>query len=69
MHVLISRLYFIVPMLMPACHQLAEYYQVVEKNFDEALKLFSDTCFQKNFGESCFALGNMYITGKSEMQR
>ena len=47
-----------------ACHRLAEYYRVVDKDLNKAVNLFEDTCLKKNFGESCFALGNMYIAGK-----
>lgn len=47
-----------------SCHSLAEFYMAVEKNITKAKDLYHYTCNELGFADSCFALGNVYLTQK-----
>eukprot|EP00112_Aurelia_sp_Birch-Aquarium-sp1_P012699 Seg2673.4 transcript_id=Seg2673.4/GoldUCD/mRNA.D3Y31 product="Cytochrome c oxidase assembly factor 7" protein_id=Seg2673.4/GoldUCD/D3Y31 len=46
------------------CHELGEFYQVVERNTDEASKIFKTNCDERNHSHSCFSLGYIYSNAK-----
>ena len=50
-----------------ACHTLAEFYMSVERNITKAKELYHYTCYELDLPESCFALGNLYLTQKSRV--
>lgn len=47
-----------------ACHSLAEFYMAVEKDITKAKDLYYHTCYKLGFADSCFALGNLFLTQK-----
>ena len=46
------------------CHQLAEFYQSVDRNHVEAGKLFREMCLERNHGASCLQAGIQHLSGK-----
>ena len=48
-----------------ACHELAEFYDIVDKQPEKAAPLFRSLCHSgKGFGRSCTYLGNMLLYGR-----
>ena len=50
-----------------ACHQLGEFYQVVQRNHSKAEEIFHLNCADLNFHQSCFSLGNLHLTNKGKL--
>lgn len=48
------------------CHELAEFYDIVDKKPEKALPLFRSLCHEKKFGRSCTYLGNMHLYGRGK---
>ncbi|XP_065069795.1 cytochrome c oxidase assembly factor 7-like [Rhopilema esculentum] len=48
------------------CHELGEFYQVVEQNVEEAKNIFKTNCEERNHAHSCFSLGYLFFTAKEK---
>ena len=49
------------------CHELGEFYQVVEQNVEEAKNIFKTNCEERNHAHSCFSLGYLFFTAKGKV--
>ncbi|KAG8132414.1 hypothetical protein E2320_010264, partial [Naja naja] len=46
------------------CHRLADYLAGIKVNFEGAAKVLKENCENNLHSESCYKLGNYYLTGK-----
>lgn len=46
------------------CHQLAEFYQTIDRNHAAANELFTKLCNERSHAASCFQAGMQYVIGK-----
>lgn len=47
-----------------ACHQLAEFYDHIDRAPDKARPLLQQLCHERNYANSCLSLGNMFLAGR-----
>jgi len=48
------------------CHELAEFYLVVERDHEKAIELLKPNCEERNHAHSCFSLGYILCSGKEK---
>eukprot|EP00794_Sanderia_malayensis_P008008 gene8007-8867_t len=48
------------------CHELGEFFQIVERDMKEASNYFTTNCEERNYKPSCFSLGYLYFTSKEK---
>eukprot|EP00049_Salpingoeca_infusionum_P025245 m.18351 g.18351 ORF g.18351 m.18351 type:complete len:221 (-) comp7809_c0_seq1:728-1390(-) len=46
------------------CHMLAEFYQVVDREYTKAADMFRTLCDEQKYGRSCFAYGTCALQGQ-----
>lgn len=46
------------------CHQLGEFYQSVERNYEEAGKIFKELCAERSHSASCLQAGILHVSGR-----
>uniref|UniRef100_A0A0B8RZH8 Cytochrome c oxidase assembly factor 7 n=1 Tax=Philothamnus irregularis TaxID=1899461 RepID=A0A0B8RZH8_9SAUR len=51
------------------CHRLADYLAGIKVNFEGAAKVLKENCENNLHSESCYKLGNYYLTGKGGLPR
>eukprot|EP01036_Dinobryon_divergens_P022221 gene22221-30462_t len=51
-----------------ACHHVGEFFSVVKENYENAAKIYSNNCLNRNYGPSCFNLGRLFVAGKGVPQ-
>lgn len=55
------------------CHSLAEFYQLMKNDYDQAAKLFADNCdppagaSHRRYAPSCFSIASMYLSGQPKL--
>lgn len=54
------------PWKIAGCHRLADYLAGIKTNFEGAAKVLKENCENNLHSESCYKLGNYYLTGKGD---
>uniref|UniRef100_A0A0K0F6J5 Cytochrome c oxidase assembly factor 7 (inferred by orthology to a human protein) n=1 Tax=Strongyloides venezuelensis TaxID=75913 RepID=A0A0K0F6J5_STRVS len=49
-----------------SCHLLGQWFEVIEKNFEESYNLFKDNCLTRKYSQSCYKYANYRMNGIKE---
>ncbi|KAF0693016.1 Aste57867_15965 [Aphanomyces stellatus] len=47
-----------------ACHSYGEWLSVIDKDYDQAARVYKTNCEEKNYAASCFNYGRFLLAGK-----